>query len=126
MINKIIDYIEKNRVSTTEIADALGKKGKFSSLNSLNKNIHLVGKIKTIFASDESNYYVHKEIVEVQKNDVVQIFTHNCKDRAIIGDLISVPSTFSLFFKSFESFKISILLPTVELFLATLIFISFS
>ena len=48
MINKIIDYIEKNRVSTTEIADALGKKGKFSSLNSLNKNIHLVGKIKTI------------------------------------------------------------------------------
>ena len=49
---------------------------------------NLVGKIKTIFASDESNYYVHKEIVEVQKNDVVQIFTHNCKDRAIIGDLI--------------------------------------
>ena len=44
MINKIIDYIEKNRVSTTEIADALGKKGKFSSLNSLNKNIHLVAK----------------------------------------------------------------------------------
>ena len=88
MINKIIDYIEKNRVSTTEIADALGKRGKFSSLNSLNKNIHLVGKIKTIFASDESNYYVHKEIVDVQKNDVVQIFTHNCKDRAIIGDLI--------------------------------------
>ena len=32
MIDKIIDYIEKNRVSTTEIADALGKKGKLLNL----------------------------------------------------------------------------------------------
>ena len=88
MITEIIKYIEQNRVSTTEIADALGKKGSLSSLQSLNKNIHIVGKVKTIFASFESNYSVHKEIIDVEKDDIVIIFTHECQNRAIIGDLI--------------------------------------
>lgn len=88
---EIITYIKKNRISTTEVADALKKKGSLENLNLINdyNNIHIVGKTKCIFASNESNYLVHKDIVNVKKGDVVIIFTHNCNSKSIIGDLIS-------------------------------------
>lgn len=90
--SKIIDYIKENRVSTTEVADALSKKGNIANVklvNPLATNIHLVGNIRCIFASTESNFLVHKEIINVKKNEIVFIFTYNCNDKAIIGDLIS-------------------------------------
>ena len=88
---KIIDFIINNRVSTTEVSDALGKKGVIERLHPINtlSNFHKVGKIKCIFASHESNYLVHEQIENLDKNVIPLICTYKCNDKAIIGDLIA-------------------------------------
>lgn len=85
----ILDYCRKNRVSTTEVADALGKSGVFPKVVPLNQNFYRLGPIRCIFTSNNSNYAVHEQIRAVQDGEVVIIFTHACEGRAIIGDLIS-------------------------------------
>ena len=88
--NNIIDFCNNNRVSTTEVADALGKSGVISNVLPLNSGLHRVGKVRCIYTSHNSNWAVHEQIKEVLPGDVVLIFTKNCDDdRAIIGDLIS-------------------------------------
>lgn len=87
--NKIIELCKKNRISTTEVADALAKSGVINGLKPINEGHYKVGTVKTIFAANNSNYSVHEQILSVNENDVVLIFTHNCDERAIIGDLVA-------------------------------------
>lgn len=89
--NKIIDFIISNRVSTTEVSDALGKAGVIERLLPINtlSNFHKVGKVKCIFASYESNYLVHEQIESLEENVIPLIFTYKCNNKAIIGDLIA-------------------------------------
>ena len=89
MKEQILEFCKKNRVSTTEVADALGKSGVLNGLKPINENFYCVGTVKTIFAANNSNYSVHEQILGVNEGDVVIIFTHNCNERAIIGDLIA-------------------------------------
>ncbi len=42
----------------------------------------------SIGSANDSNFSVHDQIRDVQKGEVVIIFTHNCDNRAIIGDLV--------------------------------------
>ncbi len=86
---RIIHYIENNRVSTTEAADALGKSGNLPNVLPVNQGEHLAGKVKCIFTANHSNYDVHEQIREIEKNDIVVVFCHNCEGRAIFGDLVS-------------------------------------
>ena len=86
---EIIDYCQKNRLSTTEIADALGKAGVFPKVIPINNNLYRVGLIRCVFTANNSNYAVHEQIREVQEGEVVIVFSYNCEDRAIFGDLIS-------------------------------------
>jgi 4-hydroxy-4-methyl-2-oxoglutarate aldolase len=87
--DNIIDFCLSNRVSTTEVADALGKSGVLPRVQPINFNFYRVGPVKTVFTANCSNYAVHEQIRHINKGDVVIIFAHNCEDRAIIGDLIS-------------------------------------
>ena len=87
--SKIIDFCISNRVSTTEVADALGKSGVVPKVQAVSLNKFCVGPVRTVFTANNSNYAVHDQIRDVQKGEVVIIFAHNCNDRAIIGDLIS-------------------------------------
>lgn len=84
----IIEYCTSNRVSTTEVADALGKSGVLKGVKPINPDHFCVGKVRTIFAAHNSNYSVHEQIREVKKGEVVIIFSHECEDRAVIGDLV--------------------------------------
>ncbi len=86
---EIIAFCKENRVSTTEVADALGKNGVMPKILPINNNQYKVGQIKTVFTANMSNYAVHEQVIDVKKGDVVIIFTHGCEDRAIIGDLIA-------------------------------------
>ena len=86
--NKILEYCIANRVSTTEVADALGKSGVLPRVQPINFNQFRVGTVRTIFTANNSNYAVHGQIRDVQKGEVVIIFAHNCDNRAIIGDLV--------------------------------------
>ena len=86
---KILEFCISNRVSTTEVADALGKSGVLPKVQPITQGQFRVGRVRTIFTANQSNYAVHDQIREVQNGEVVIIFSHNCDDRAIIGDLIS-------------------------------------
>lgn len=85
MIEKII----KNRISTTEIADCLGKRGALKGLYPVNRGHFCVGKVFLAYAYDESNWEVHKQIENVEEGDILFVETHNCQDRAIFGELVS-------------------------------------
>lgn len=89
MTDKIIQYIKKNRVSTTEIADCLGKTGAVEKVAPVNRGHFKVGKIKYVYAVNESNWSVHQQIVDTHENEIVFIDSFNCHDRAVIGELVS-------------------------------------
>ena len=86
---KIIDFIQENRVNTTEVADALGKKGHLPNILPINSEQFRVGRVRCVFTANHSNYAVHEQIKHVEKDDVVIVFAHNCEGRSIIGELMA-------------------------------------
>ncbi len=89
MINKIISYIKQNRVSTTEIADCMGKVGLFENAKILNKGHFEVGKVHYCYADNESNWNVHKNIQNIEENSIVLVDDLGSNNRGIFGDLVS-------------------------------------
>lgn len=85
---KIIDFIRRNRVSTTEVADCLGKTGVLENVMPINRGHFKVGNVKWVYAHAESNWDVHEQIISTEENDVVFIEAFDCKHRAIIGELV--------------------------------------
>ena len=88
MKERIIDYIKRNRVSTTEVADCLGKSGALPNVMPINPGLFKVGNIKWVYAQKESNWDVHEQVIHVQENDIVMIEAFDCNDRSVIGELI--------------------------------------
>jgi len=86
---KIINFLNETKLSTTEVADALGKTGVIQNVLPITSKKYIIGNTFCIFASNLSNYAVHNAAPEIKENDIVLIFTHNCEERAIIGDLIA-------------------------------------
>lgn len=86
---RIIDYIKKNRVSTTEVADALGKTGAVERVMPINKGHFKVGVIKWVFACGESNWTVHEQIKDIEESHIVFVDVFDCSGRAVFGELVS-------------------------------------
>lgn len=86
---KIIDYIRRNRVSTTEVADCLGKAGALPNIMPINRGHFKVGNVKWVYTYDNSNYPVHEQIRDTKEGDIIFIEAFDCGERAIIGDLVS-------------------------------------
>lgn len=86
---QIIDYIRKNKVSTTEVADALGKTGRYKKILPINTGHFKVGEIFWAYAYEESNWELHEQLENVEENKVILVETFNCKERAIFGELVS-------------------------------------
>jgi 4-hydroxy-4-methyl-2-oxoglutarate aldolase len=74
---EIINKIEKNRISTTEVADCLGKTGALADLFPLNKRHFRVGKVFFCYAYNESNWELHEQITNISE------------DRALFGSIVS-------------------------------------
>ncbi|MCB9036081.1 MAG: RraA family protein [Lewinellaceae bacterium] len=89
MIKKIIDLIESNRISSTEVADALGKKGVIPGVHPINPGRHVVGKVHYVYAHNESNWPLHEQIRELPENCLLYVDTFDCEHKAIFGDLVS-------------------------------------
>ncbi len=84
-----IDYIEANRVSTTEIGDVLGKTGQIEGTRALNSGMFKVGEVAFIYAINNSNYEVHRQLAEKDiKDKILFVYNVNC-NRAVFGDLVS-------------------------------------
>ncbi len=89
MKEKIIDFIKRNRVSTTEVADCLGKCGVLENVLPINQGHFKVGNVKWVYAYNETNWDVHRQIIGTNENDIVFIDAIDCKHRAIVGELVS-------------------------------------
>lgn len=89
MKKEIIDYIKRNRVSTTEIADCLGKTGGLDNVLPINRGHFRVGNVRWVYAYKSTNWDVHEQVIDTQEGDVVFIDAIECENRAIIGELVS-------------------------------------
>ena len=90
MKKKIIEYIIQNRISTTEVADCLGKAGVLPEVLPLNARHYAVGEIQYLYAIQDSNWTVHEDLDRQMVSDkIVLIDAVDVHDRAIIGDLVS-------------------------------------
>lgn len=90
IFDQVIDLIETNRISSTEIADVLGKTGQIEGVHALNRGLFKAGEVKVIYAINNSNYEVHKQLAECDdmKNKILFVYNVNC-DRAVFGELVS-------------------------------------
>jgi len=86
---EIIEFIRANRVSTTEVADALGKSGVLADILPITPGKLHVGRVRALFTANDSNYDLHEQCKHVEKGEVVIVFTHACNERAIFGDLVA-------------------------------------
>lgn len=86
---EIIEFIKKNRVSSTEIADVLGKSGAIEGVKALNQKKFKVGNVFWVYAYGETNWDMHEQIMNAKEGDIVFIESFECKDRAIFGDIVS-------------------------------------
>lgn len=89
MRDKIVNYIRRNRISTTEVADALGKRGVLPNLSPIVLDEFRVGPVRCVFTSGNSNWGVHVQSPKTEPSEIVIIFAHECDERAIIGDLVA-------------------------------------
>jgi 4-hydroxy-4-methyl-2-oxoglutarate aldolase len=86
---KIIEYLRKNRVSTTEVADCLNKSGVLKDAKSICNGHYCAGIVKWVYGYNSSNWSVHEQVIDTEKDSIVFIETFDCEDRAIIGELVS-------------------------------------
>lgn len=86
---KSVDLIESNRISSTEVADALDKTGVIEGLQPVNPGRHVAGIIHYVYTHDESNWALHEQIQNVPENCILYVDTFNCDNKAIFGDLVS-------------------------------------
>ncbi len=88
---KIIEVLRELNLSTTEVADALGKNGVIPQCYPIDPTQRetKIGYVRPIFASNSSNYDLHEQIRHVEAGEIPVIFCENCDGRAIIGELIS-------------------------------------
>ena len=56
----------------------------------INRGYYKAGKIKWVYAYDESNWPVHEQIQELEEDNIVFVDTFNCGNRAIFGELVSI------------------------------------
>lgn len=86
---QIIAYIKRNRVSTTEVADCLGKTGALEGVSAVNRGHFCVGPVRYIYGHSESNWPIHEQAREVQEQEVVIMDGIDVKGRALVGELVS-------------------------------------
>lgn len=88
--NKIIDYIRKNRISTTEVADCLGKSGVLDGLLPLTPRHFVVGEIQYLYAIQDSNWSIHESLDHNPiAEKVIMLDAIDVHGRAVVGDLVS-------------------------------------
>lgn len=89
MREQILETISTNRISTVEVADALGKTGVLAGIQPLNTGKFVAAEVFYACTWDESNWPLHEQIQDVPPGCVVYVDTLGCNDRAIFGDIVA-------------------------------------
>ena len=86
---KIVEKIKKNHISTTEILDILDKDWEYYiNAKPLVSNSYAVGIAHVVHIIDESNWWIHKDLVDVPEDSIVLVHGHD-EERAAFGSLVS-------------------------------------
>ena len=89
IVQEAINLIEANKISTTEVADVLGKTGQIPDVRALNKGKFCAGDVVCLYAINNSNYELHRQLADADLNGkILFVYNVNC-DRAVFGDLVS-------------------------------------
>jgi 4-hydroxy-4-methyl-2-oxoglutarate aldolase len=102
--DEIISLIKTNRISTTEVSDALGKKGGLLGIKPLNRGKFAVGKIFHCNPRNNSNYEVHRKIESVNPNEIILISPSHFTEVAVFGDLVA---KYCLLYKQAEAIVVN-------------------
>ena len=86
---QIIEKIQRNRISTTEVADCLDKSGVVAGVSALNRGHFRVGEIFWTYAYNESNWEHHEQIRTAPQGSIVVTDCFDCADRAVFGELVA-------------------------------------
>lgn len=87
--DKAIEVIEANKISSTEVADVLGKTGQIEGVRALNTGHFKAGEVAFIYAINDSNYEVHRQLADKDiKGKILFVYNINCT-RAIFGSLVA-------------------------------------
>ena len=85
----IINLIKKNRISTVEVADALGKSGVIDGPKPVNKGQFVVGEVQYIYGHSETNWPIHEQGETVKEGGILFVDTLNFKNKAAFGDIVT-------------------------------------
>lgn len=86
---RIINLIERNRISSVEVADALGKTGVLDNIHILNHGKFCVGEVQYIYGYNETNWPIHEQAEKVKEGGIIYVDTFECNNKAAFGDLVS-------------------------------------
>jgi regulator of RNase E activity RraA len=86
---QIISLIERNRISSVEVADALGKQGVLDNLQILNHGKFCVGEVQYIYGYSETNWPIHEQSEKLKEGGILYVDTFECNNKAAFGDLVS-------------------------------------
>jgi regulator of RNase E activity RraA len=89
LYKKIIQYIRLNKISTTEIADCMGKTGAVQGVKAVNPQMFCVGIVRYVYGFNESNWSIHEQVRDILPEEIALIDGINSNDRALIGELVS-------------------------------------
>ena len=86
---QIIHKIKINRISTTEVADCMGKSGLYENAKAILPGMFKTGVVRWIYAYNNSNWSIHEQARDIKPGEIVMIEAFNCGDRSTIGALVS-------------------------------------
>jgi len=111
MKEKIIDLIKRNRISSVEVADALGKTGVFEGPKPLVPGKFIVGEIKYIYGHSRSNWPIHEQGEKVEEGGVLFVDSFECYNQAAFGDIVA---KYFLLYKNFDGIIVNGLMRDVH------------
>lgn len=111
MKSEIIAYIKRNRISSVEVADALGKKGVFEGPKPLVPGKFVVGEIKYIYGHSRSNWPIHEQGEKVTEGGVLFVDIFECYNQAAFGDIVA---KYFLLYKNFDGIVVNGLMRDVH------------
>jgi 4-hydroxy-4-methyl-2-oxoglutarate aldolase len=86
---RIIHIVRRNRISTCEVSDALGKTGVLSGVNALNTGHSVSGPVRYVYAYNKSNWELHEQLEQVKTGEIIVVDAIDCDDFAVFGSLVS-------------------------------------
>lgn len=85
---QIVDTLRRNRISSVEVADSLGKIGVHPRLRPLNSRHFQAGRVTYVPTWGESNWPLHEGISSVPEDTILYVDVFDCGDRAVMGDIM--------------------------------------